>query len=138
MVRGMVKLSQLIDNNYAGIELGLQGNVWLDYKLKELVSIKIIDQNGDIIGETIFSDNGDLIENPGDKFGISFIGGIFFYVRRFFISYRITATITDMYSGKLKNNWNVPFNYSIYESKRSEGKMKQLYSSLVVAFRITK
>jgi len=137
VVRGMFKLSELIDNNYFGIELGLQGHVWLYYKLKELASIKIRDLNGDIIGETIFSDKGDLIENPGDKFGISFIGGLFIYVKRFFISYRITATITDMYSGKLKNNWNVPFEYSIYESKRAEGKMKQFYGSLVIAFRIT-
>ncbi len=139
LVRGAIKISELIPNNRTGIELGLMGTTWLKYDLQEIASIKIKDASGDIIGETIYSDQGSLIDKPGSKTNVAAMGGMFIYVNRFYVGFRIVLiSLGDMYSNRLANSWQVPENYSLFESEHHKGNMKASYATICLSYRITK
>lgn len=139
LARGSVKISELIDNNRIGLELGVVTTAWLKYHLSEITSVKIKDANGDIVGETIYQDEGDLVKGAGDKFNFKAVAGLFVYVNRFYLGFRMDLiSFGDLYSGRLNNTWKIPAQYSFYQLSQKDGRMKRTYSSFTISFRITK
>lgn len=136
-IRGEVITSHLLENSFMGMEFGVLNNIWMDYRLKEIVSIKTHDQGGNITDETIYRDEGDLIA-PGKKITTSVFWGMHGSIRNFYFGMRLNLiTLSDFYSGHLKEAWEVPEQYSIYErSHETEGKMKQPYASVLLGFKI--
>lgn len=138
LARGSMPISDLIENNRMGIELGIVTTTWIKYKLHEVVSIKTKDVNGNIT-ETIYSDEGSLIKGFGSKFNFKVVAGIFVYVNRFYLSGRFDLlSLSDLYSNKLESIWQVPSEYSLYHSAIKQGRMKDPYCSLILSFRLTK
>ncbi|HXA00830.1 MAG TPA: hypothetical protein VNW99_02520 [Cytophagaceae bacterium] len=139
MARGSFPISDLIENNRMGIELGIVTTTWIKYKLQEVASIKTKDVNGNIIGETIYSDEGSLIKGFGSKFNFKAVAGFFVYVNRFYLSARFDLiSLSDLYSNRLNSTWQVPSDYSLYQRARKEGRMKDSFCSLILSFRLTK
>jgi hypothetical protein len=139
LVRGSIRISDLIENNYLGMELGVTATTWMKYRLEEVASIKVKDINGNIISETLYSDKGSLINGFGSKFNFKVSWGMFAYVNRFYLGFRVDlVSLSNMYSDRLRNKWNLPDEYSLYDHASKQGRMKNSYANLVVAYRITK
>jgi hypothetical protein len=139
LVRGSLKISDLIENNWLGMELGILATTWIKYKLEEVASIKTRDINGNIISETIYRDSGSLINGFGSKFNFKIVWGMYSYVNRFYLGARVDLfSLSNMYSNRLSNTWNLPGDYSLYGHASRQGKMKNSFVNLVVAYRITK
>jgi hypothetical protein len=139
LARGSVKVSDLIDNNRIGIELGVITTAWLKYELDEIASIKSKDIDGNIIGETIYSDKGNLVTRPADKINLKAIFGLFVYVNRFYLSFRMDLlSFGDLYSNRLNQAWKIPAEYSFYQQTHKEGRMKRTYANLTISFRISR
>lgn len=137
-IRGELRQSELLENTFVGMEFGLLNNIWMDYQLKEIVSIKSYDQSGNITGETIYRDAGNLLSAPGRKITVSIFWGIHGSVRRFYYGIRMNLiTLIDFYSDNLKESWQVPLQYALYEqSHETKGKMKQPYISILLGLKI--
>ncbi|MBX9851841.1 MAG: hypothetical protein K2X86_08790 [Cytophagaceae bacterium] len=139
MVRGSLQISDLIENNYMGMEFGVVTTTWIKYKLEEVSSIKIRDAGGNIVAEDIYRDKGSLINGFGSKYNFKIVWGMYAYVNRFFIGARWDMiSLSNMYSGRLKSTWKVPEEYSLYEFSAKQGRMKNSYVQLIFAFRLTK
>lgn len=132
-IRAEIQTSQLLENSYMGMELGVLTNVWTKYQLTEVVSIKSYD-DGNITGETIYQDKKDL----ANKTTFSVFWGLHGSIRRFYYGIRFNLiTITDMYSDKYKPGWQVPLEYSIYDdAHESQGKLKQPYMNVLLGLKI--
>jgi hypothetical protein len=138
LVRGAIKISDLIENNLMGMEFGIVTSTWLKYRLHEVASIKT-DPNGNTIPEKIYSDEGSLISGFGSKFNFKVVGGLFVYVNRFYLSARFDiASLSNLYSNRLEKTWKVPPEYSLYKQASGQGRMKNSYVTLIVSFRLTK
>lgn len=137
-IRGEVITSQLLENSFVGMEFGLLNNFWMHYQLKEIASIKSYGPNNKITGETIYQDDGDLISAPGKKITLSVFWGLHGSIRRFYFGMRFNlVTLSDFYSNNLKESWEIPLQYSIYEqSHETEGKMRQPYMSVLLGLKI--
>jgi hypothetical protein len=139
MARGSFRISDLIENNRMGIELGIVTTTWIKYKLHEVASIKTKDANGNIIGETIYSDEGSLIKGFGSKFNFKAVAGFFVYVNRFYLGWRFDLiSLSNLYSDRLQRSWQIPSGYSLYHNAIKQGRMKDSYSTLIISFRLTK
>jgi hypothetical protein len=139
LVRGSLRISDLIENNYLGMELGIITTTWMKYKLEEVASIKVKDISGNTISETLYSDKGSLINGFGSKFNFKISWGMFAYVNRFYLGFRLDIlSLSNMYSDRLSNKWNLPDEYSLYDHASKQGRMKNPCGNLVVAYRITK
>jgi hypothetical protein len=139
LARGSFKISDLIENNRIGFELGIVTTSWITYKLHEVASIKNEDTLGNVISETIYSDQGSLINGIGNKFNFKVVGGFFVYVNRFYLSARFDIlSLSNLYSNRLEKTWQVPQGYSLYESASKEGRMKNSYAMLILSFRLTR
>lgn len=137
--RGSVKISELIDNNRMGIELGIVTTAWLKYELNEITSVKTKGPDGKIIGETIYSDRGNLVDGVGDKLNFKAVGGLFLYVNRFYLGFRMDIlSFGDLYSSRLNSHWKIPSEYSFYQLSHTKGRMKRTYTILTLSFRISK
>lgn len=135
--RGSVKISELIDNNRMGIELGVVTTAWINYDLNEIASIKSLDVDGNVIGETIYQDRRNLVDGFGDKLNCKAVGGAFVYVNRFYLSFRMDIiSVGDLYSNRADKAWNIPSEYSFYQLSHKEGRMKRTYSSITLSFRL--
>ncbi len=138
-IRGSLKISELIDNNRMGVELGVLTTSWIQYDLSEIASVKTRDTNGDIVGETVYKDQGNLTTGLGDKINFQPVGGLFVYVNRFFLSARwYFLPLSDWYSNRLDTTWQVPSNYSFYQQGGKEGNMKHIWMSATISYRITR
>ncbi len=138
-VRGSIKISELIENNRMGIELGGVSTAWINYDLSEVASIKSLDTNGNVIGEIIYQDQGNLVNGIGDKLTYKAVAGVFVYVNRFYLSFRMDLySFGDLYSDRLDKGWGIPEEYSFYKLSRKEGRMKRTYSSITLSFRLTR
>ncbi|MBK5277809.1 MAG: hypothetical protein JJE09_02990 [Bacteroidia bacterium] len=138
-VRGSIKISELIDNNRMGIELGVVTTAWIKYDLSEIASIKSLDVDGNVNGETIYQDRRNLVDGLGDKLTYKAVGGVFVYVNRFYLSFRMDLySIGDLYVHRVNQAWNIPAKYSFYQLSHKEGRMKRTYSSITLSFRLTR
>jgi hypothetical protein len=117
-----------------GMELGVLTNVWTEYRLREVASIKSYDLNGEIDGETLYQDEKDL----ANKTTCSIFWGLHGSIRRFYYGVRFNLiTITDLYSDKYKPEWQVPVEYSIYDrAHETQGKLKQPYMNVLLGLKI--
>jgi hypothetical protein len=139
MARGSFPISDLIENNRVGMEFGIVTTTWIKYNLQEVASIKTRDPYGNIIGETIYSDEGSLVKGFGSKFNFKAVGGFFIYVNRFYLSWRLDLiSLSNLYSNRLESAWQVPSDYSLYHRAGKERRMKDAYTNLIVSFRLTK
>jgi hypothetical protein len=139
LARGSFKISDLIENNRLGMELGIVASTWIKYKLHEVAAIKERDTNGNIISERVYSDEGNLISGFGSKVNFKVVGGFFVYVNRFYLSARFDmVSLSNLYSSRLEKTWKVPADYSLYQHASGQGRMKNSYVTLIVSFRITK
>ncbi len=139
MVRGSVKISELVENNRVGAEFGIVTSSYLRYNLSEAASITY--DSAQYYGryQSSASAQGSLISGFGSKFNVKMVFGLFVYVNRFYISGRIDMiSLSNMYSSRLANNWNLGHDYSLYALSHDQGTMKDSFVKIVVSYRITR
>jgi hypothetical protein len=126
-------LTRLIEQSFY-LEAGIMSSWQVKYQLKELASIKELDQNGDVVGETLYESDQQLVNAPFCR--IMPMWGFGVRVRRLQIGLTNAFSISDWYKPLTTND--VPAQYSMYEIKHSEkGKLKFSYFSIFVGFRLT-
>jgi len=136
MVRGSFKISELIENNRVGFELGIVTTTFLRYNLTEVAATTYDSAQQSVYPQTPYYDGGSLIKGLGSKFDFKLVGGIFVYVNRFYLSARFDIiSLSNMYSNHLAN---VPASYSLYEYSATQGRMKDSFVNLIVSYRITR
>ncbi len=139
MARASFKISDLIENNRVGIELGIVTTTFLRYHLTEASSITYDSAQYYARYQSFYSDQGNLIKGLGSKFNFKLVGGVFIYINRFYLSARFDIiALSNLYSNRLANSWGVPASYSLYEYSATQGRMKDSFVNLIVSYRITR
>jgi|GEM_PF-4905248 len=139
MARGSFKISELVENNRVGFELGIVTSAFLSYHLAEAASLTYDSANYYGLYQSYATDQANLANGLGSKFTFKVVGGIFVYVNRFFISGRFDiASLSNLYAKQFNaNTWQVPPGYSLYQQASTEGRMKNSFATIVVSYRIT-